>query len=229
MALKLKHKVALGATGLAVLAGGAGAYAATTGGTGRDAFLDDVASRLHVSRTALDNALEGASDAQLDAAVKAGTITQSQADAIRQRMEAHGTGGFGGGPLLGHGGRGGPGFGAGLGPREWLATAATYLGMGEADLRTALQKDGTSLADVAKDKGKDVAGLKAALKAAATKQLDQALAGKKITQAQHDEMAKRLGNRIDAIVDRDGLGPLRGGGARRGGPWGGGPGGHGSP
>jgi hypothetical protein len=218
MSISAKRKLAVGAAGLAVLAGGGGAYAAGTSSSSatpkrtaakpadiaaeQKAFLDDVAKRLNVTRDQLDAAVKGAAQARVDAAVAAGKLTKEQGDDIKKRIESGAAGGFGlgflGGPRGPHGG--GPGFGhggrgfafAGLG----LDGAASYLGLSEDDLRKQLM-DGKSLADVAKAQNKDVAGLKAALKDALTKRLDQAVADKKLTA---DEKAKILAD-VDARLD----------------------------
>ena len=71
-----------------------------------------------------------------------------------------------------------PGFG--FGPGKSLSTAAKFLGLTDAELRTQL-RDGKSLADIAKDKGKTAADLKAAMKSAITAELDQAVKDNKLT------------------------------------------------
>src|SRR3954447_11556587 len=122
MSISAKRKLAVAAAGLAVLAGGGGAYAAgTTSPSGaapkpadhaadQKAFLDDVAKRLNVTRDQLDAAIKGAAEARIDAAVTAGKLTKEQGDEAKKRIES------GALPLLGLGG--GPrGGGPGLGPR----------------------------------------------------------------------------------------------------------------
>ena len=59
----------------------------------------------------------------------------------------------------------------------------------EADLRTKLG-DGQSLADIAKAQSKDLAGLKTAILDAAKADLDKAVADKKLTQSQADDIYK---------------------------------------
>ena len=63
----------------------------------RQAFLNDVAKRLNVTPAQLNSALKGAAIDQLDAAVKAGKLTQAQANALKQRIQqgAHGGAPFG--------------------------------------------------------------------------------------------------------------------------------------
>ena len=111
MSNSAKRKLAAGAAGLAVLAGGGGAYAAGNSPTAakpadraaeQKAFLDDVAKRLNVTRDQLDAAIKGAAEARIDAAVAAGKLTKAQGDEAKKRLAS------GGLPLLG-----GPGLGGG--------------------------------------------------------------------------------------------------------------------
>src|SRR3954452_14009188 len=101
MSNSAKRKLAVGADGLAVLAGGSGAYAAGTSPTSpplatktadhageQKAFRDDVAKRLNVTRDQLDAAIKGAAEARIDAAVAAGKITKEQGDAAKQALAA---------------------------------------------------------------------------------------------------------------------------------------------
>lgn len=160
----------------------------------KEAFLSDAAKRLDVTPAQLEAALQGAYGARIDAAVAAGTITREQGEAMKQRAKdnvlppfrGRGHGGSGGG----HGGH----FGLGL------STAATYLGLTEAELRTQLAA-GKTLADVAKAEGKTVAGLVAALTADAEKRLDAAVKAGKLTQAQADEALKRMSEKLDDVVN----------------------------
>jgi hypothetical protein len=214
MSNSAKRRLAVGAAGLAVLAGGGGAYAAGSSPTAakpadraaeQKAFLDDVAKRLNVTRDQLDAAVKGAAEARIDAAVAAGRLTKEQGDEAKKRIAAGGVpllggGGLGGGPRgagpgFGHGGRGFAfgGFG--------LDGAATYLGLSADALRTQLQS-GKSLADVAKAQNKDVAGLKAAMKDALTKQLDQAVTDKRLTAEQRTKILAEADQHIDDFINR---------------------------
>src|SRR4051794_8530332 len=117
----VKRKLAIGVTGLVVLGGGGAAYAVTNANdNGREAFLGDVAKRLNVTPQKLNDAIKGAFEDRLDAAVKAGKLTQAQADQIKKKVEQNGGPPFlGGGPPVGGGqfffraGRGGGGGGGG--------------------------------------------------------------------------------------------------------------------
>jgi len=193
----LKRRIAIGATALAVVAGAGGAYAATQGsGTGRQAYLNDVAKRLNVSPKQLTAALQGAALDQLAAEVKAGRLSQTQANALKQRLEQA----PGGAPLF---------FGRPPGPRplalaggaRFLA-AASYLGLTRAQLIDQLAS-GKSLAQIAKARGKPLAGLKQAMTAAVRARLDKAVARGTITKAQEQLLLGRLQARLDAQINRN--------------------------
>jgi hypothetical protein len=221
----VKRKLAIGATGIAVLGGGGAAYAVTKANdNGRQAFLGDVAKRLNVTPDQLNNALKGAFEDRLQAAVKAGKLTQAQADAIKKRVQA-----AGGAPLLGPGVAGGPPlrffhrgpFGpAGVrGPiKDGVDAASNYLGLTNQQLLTQL-RSGKSLADIAGDQKKSVDGLKSAVTAAVKNDLDKAVTDKKLTQDQENKLLSKLGSRLDTLVNRKGLlaGPP---GFGKGGAWG---------
>jgi hypothetical protein len=210
--MRLRRTALITSAVLALGAGGAAAVAATTGDDGKkaeDAVLADAAKRLNVTPEELRSALGAAEDAQLDQAVKDGKLTQEQADAIKQRRAqsgrvlGHGPGGpgepgFGHGP--GFGGHGGPGFRGGI-FGVGLDAAAKELGVTRANVLQQL-RDGKSLADVAKAKGKSTSDLKAAIRAAVVKQLDADVAAKRITDAQRDHVVAELDEHLDELVTR---------------------------
>ena len=194
---QIKRRIAIGAAGVTILAGGGGAYALAdqSGGNGPRAFENDLAKRLGVSAGRLRAAQQAAFFDRIDADVKAGRLTQKQADQIKSRARQHRDAGPPGPP-----GPGGPRHG---GPMEALQAAAKYLGLTDAQLRQKLQS-GKSLAAVAKDENKSVDGLKAAIKDAIVKDLDQ---------------------HVDQMVNRSGppgppgrMGHFRGGSPPPGGP-----------
>lgn len=204
-----RKKLIAGAATLAVLAGGSAAVAATVDRKAEEtAVLTDAAKRLGVTADELRSALSSAEDAQLDDAVKAGTITQAQADEIKAKRKADGSVlslGRGGGPGgRGHGGPGGHGGG------RLLDEAATAIGITEESLKTQL-RDGKTLTEIATAKGKTLAEVKAAVKKAATEDLAADLKAMKITQAQYDEEVAELDEHIDRLGDFKGGGPGRGG------------------
>lgn len=203
---------------MAVSTGVAIAGGALDSTTEKQAFLNDVAKRLDVTPTEFRAALQGAYDGRIDAAVAAGKITKEQADAMKKRSKVGGLPLFGG---RGHGGFGGEGGGHHGRPRghhgPGLATAATYLGLTETELRAELES-GKSLADVAKAEGKTVAGLKAKLKADLETKLDAAVKAGRITQAQADEMLARMTERLDDMIEGTFGDGGRHGSSGRGGP-----------
>jgi hypothetical protein len=142
----------------------------------------------------------------LSGLVSDGSLSQEQADEVATTLDGAGLGR--------PGGPGGPG-GHGGGPLE-LSAAATALGMSEADLRTALETEGTSLADVAGQQGVAVDTVVQALVAAAQADIAQHVQDGDLTQAQADERLADLQARVTERVDSDGWGPGRGPGGPRG-------------
>jgi transposase-like protein len=189
----------------ALAAGGTGAaIAAVTRDDGKKAeqeVLADAAKRLNVAPDKLRDALAAAQDAQIDAAVKAGKLTQAQADKIKAARKQSGSvlGGphFRGGPRL-YGGkgmrgdfgmRGGPGLpGPGGGMIGDLAKA---LGLSNDKLFEQL-RDGKSIADVAKAQGKSLDDVRATIKAATKTRLDKAVDDGDLTRKRADAMLERL-------------------------------------
>ena len=189
------RRVIASAGAAAALAGAGGAFAAVhgTGTTPPDpkAVLNDVATRLGVGEAALEKALKDSAAARVDAAVAAGTLTTDQAAKIKAQIEA-GTPRIGGFGLRG-------GFGVRHGGQS-LSAAATYLGMTTADLATEL-RSGKTLAAVANEKGKDVAGLEDAIVADSKTRFDAAVAAGRLTAAHEQQLLADLKSRVDALVN----------------------------
>jgi hypothetical protein len=187
-----------GAVVLAAAVGGGAAIASTHdwGSSQRQAVVNDVAGRLGVTPTALQNAFKGALKDQVEAAVTAGSLTRAQADQIEARIasgEMPAFGGPGGPGGMHHGGHG-------------LAAAATYLGLTEAQLRTQLES-GKTLADVAKaTSGKTVDELIQAMVAAEKTELAQAVQSGRLTAAQEQQIRSELTQRVTDMVNGK-LGP----------------------
>jgi hypothetical protein len=214
---KLRRRAAIGVVGLAALGGGGAAVAASKDSSPSpqaqtSAIAANAAGQLGVSTTALTAAIKKAMVDQIEAQVTAGTITKAQATAMEARLAMADAPLFalgGGHPGGGHGrGFGGPGGGMSL------DAAATYIGVTAGDLRTQLAA-GKTLATIATDNGKTVDGLEAALTAAATKDLDAAVAAGKLTAAQESKILADLPTRLDHEINE----------AHTGGPGAGGPGG----
>jgi len=222
----LKRNLVIGLAALALAAFAGGAYAATqnSGPSTRQAFLNDVAKRLHVTPQQLTAALNGATVDQLQAAVKAGKLTQAQANALAQRLKNGQVPAFPlapQGPLgkpvpFGPGGRLGapglkpfavpaPGAGFGGGALGALPAAASYLGLTEAQLLQQLSS-GKSLAQIATAKSKSVSGLERAMTAAEKKNLDKLVTAKVMTQAQENQILDRWSANLSKRVNIKGLG-----------------------
>jgi len=128
----------------------------------------------------------------LSGLVDDGSLTQEQADEVATTLGDAG---------LGRGGHHG-------GDRIGLETAADALGLTEAELRTALEPDGTSLADVAQDRGVDVGTLVDALVQAQQDRIAQAVEDGRLTQAEADQRLADLEARVTERVNSDD--PVRG-------------------
>lgn len=190
-----KPKLAAAVVAVAALAGGGAAIAATQGagspGEESQAIIDDAAADLGVSPAKLAGALKQALVDQLEDQVAAGTLTQEQADAMKERIQSEDF------PILGglHGG--GPGHHGGFAD---LDAAATYLGLTATELRTDLDS-GKTLAEIATADGKSVDGLVQALVSSAKERLATDVAAGRLTQAQADEMSADLEQRITGMVN----------------------------
>jgi polyhydroxyalkanoate synthesis regulator phasin len=132
----------------------------------------------------------------LSGLVDDGSLTQEQADEVATTLSEAG---------LGRGGHHGGG-------RLGLEAAATALDMNPAELRTALEPDGTTLADVAEAQGVEVDTLIEALVTAERDRIAQAVEDGRITQDEADERLADLEARIIERVNSADLHPGRGGG-----------------
>jgi hypothetical protein len=189
------RKIAVGAAAVVAAAGGGGAIAATQLNPKQEsqAVVNDAAEQLGVEPSELTAALKEALANRVDEAVEAGRLTEEQGAQLKERILA------GEAPLVG---LGGPGFGhrGGLHHLGHLDAAASYLGMTEASLRTAMQ-GGTMLAEVAQDRGKSVAGLVSALVDAEKAELAAAVKAGRLTDAQRDSMLSGAKARITNLVN----------------------------
>jgi hypothetical protein len=87
-----------------------------------------------------------------------------------------------------------------FGPSAPAAKVAKYLGLTKAQLVKQLES-GKSLAQIAKAQGKTTSGLEQAITAAVKTRLDKAVANKRITAAQEQDVLKALSDRIDDLVN----------------------------
>ncbi len=178
------------AAGLAIAGGGAAIAAQKLSSPSNEgqAVINDAAKRLNVAPSALTDALKKAFEDRVDAAVSAGRITKAVGDELKARIEA-GAFPFFVGPGIGHRGL----FGG-------LHTAAAYLGVTAAELRTELGS-GKTLAQIAQEKGKSVDGLITALVDAATKRLDAAVAAGRLTKADEQTILADLEQHVTDLVN----------------------------
>ena len=201
MDASLKRKVVAG-TVAAIAVGGAGAGVAATrlGRSPSDenqTVIADAAKKLGVAPTELSNALKEAMKDRIDKAVAEGRITKAEGESLQKRIES---GGF---PLMGP---------PGLGFRHFghfgrfghffpgLSAAASYLGLSQRELMDRLEA-GKTLAQVARDEGKSVDGLKDVLKAQLNSRLDEAVAAGRLTKAEEDEILSHADERISHLVN----------------------------
>jgi hypothetical protein len=210
MDAKTRRMVVVAVAVLALVAGGSAAFAVSQRSNSpqaeRQAFMKDVAGRLGVQQSTLQNAFRNAALDRVDAAVNSGLLTKQQGNAIKARIRS---GNFG--PGFGPGGLGGPRGGMHDHFQAVLKAAADYIGITQQQLLDQL-RSGKSAADIAKANGKTVAGLKTAVLDAAEKQLNQAVKDQKLTQAQANDILDNLKSRIDDLLNRSGLpGPPDGG------------------
>jgi hypothetical protein len=200
MELFLRHKLLIGGATLALAATGGAAYAATqSDATGQQAFIGDVAKRLHVSPSQLTSAVKAALIDRLNAEVKAGRLTQAEANKIEQQITqsaklpfffAPGAHRF---------------FHVEGKPGGVFHAAASYLGITTPQLLSDLQS-GQSLAHIAKAHGKSVSGLEQAIVTAVKTRLDRAVSKGVITSAQEQQLLSRLSAKISGLVNRAGIG-----------------------
>jgi len=203
--MRKRTKFAVGAGAALAVAGTGGAVAATKLSPSQEAaaIVDDAAKQLGGTPERLSDALRQAFAKRIDEAVEDGRLSQDAAEQLRETLEA-GELPLVGGPLFKGSGLGRSGFGHAL--HFGLEAAAGYLGLTEAELRDAL-RNGQSLADVARAEGKPVGGLVDALVREQTARLDQAVQDGKLTRVRRDEIASRLRDRVERMVEAQ---PLRG-------------------
>jgi len=198
-------KFVVGATAISAIVvglGAAGAFAASRVLSANEesrAVIEDAAGQLGVEPDALSDALKQALKNRIDAAVEAGRLTEAQGAELKERIDSGD-----GVPLFGGQHVGGPGLWGHAGPFESLDEAAAYLGLTEAELREQLADK--TLAEIAEEQGKSVAGLVQVLATAAEKRIDEAVTDGRLTEEQATELKSELDDRIEALVN----GELRG-------------------
>jgi hypothetical protein len=171
-----------------------------------------LAQKLGKTPQQLQTAKMEARDQLLADAVKAGKLTQAQADAIKSGKRPN----FGNrGPGNGAQGQGGASRGIIQGVRDAMAAAASTLNMKPEDLQAQL-RSGKSLAEIAQAKGVDRAALRAGIMAAVQNDVNTALRDGKITSTQATSIINEVSKNLDQLLDRK-MGQRTGPGNRPGG------------
>lgn len=217
----LKTKRAIAALSVsAVLAGGGAAVAAGGGGPAREAerVEADIAQRLGVSEAELEAAYEGAMIASIDRAVEEGRIDRARARGAREAIRSAEMPAFGAPPPGHFAHPGGP-----HGNPPFAQAAAAYLGITETELERRLT-GGDSLARIAEDEGKAVAGLREVLLDDARRDLHREVDAGRLGSDQAQEMLVDLRSHLDEVIQAELGAP-----GAPGGPLPLGPGGEGAP
>lgn len=170
------------------------ANVAATPAEERDAYLAKLAANLGVDVDKLKEAITKTNGEVIDAKVADGSMTQAQADAMRERMANGGTWFFAGGK--GPGGHGDKGFGM-----KANADLAAFLGIDAATLHSE-QEAGKTLATIASEHGKSRDELKSFLTEAQKTALAQAVTDGRLTQAQADEKLAQFTANLDTMIDK---------------------------
>jgi hypothetical protein len=212
-----RRRIAALALSGALLAGGTTAAIAAVTKDDPDkseqAILADAAKRLNVTPEKLRDALSAAQDAQLDEAVKAGKLTQKQADLIKEHRNKAGLV-LGNKLFMGRPGMELP-FGPGekpslrgghvFGPHRLLGGVfpdiAKAIGITGQQLRDGL-RSGKSIADLAKAQGKSLDDVRASLKADAKTAADKAVKDGDLTRSQADKMLAHLDEMVAHLGDK---------------------------
>lgn len=196
--MKRTHKIAIGSALLLSVVAVGGAVGATQLSPKEEsqAVIDDAAKQLGVQPGELSNALKQALKNRVDAAVADGRLTKEEGQTVKERIDADEVPfPFFGDRHLGRGHHDGHLF-----FHAKFETAAEYLGMSEADLRSALE-DGKSLAQVARDRDKSVDGLIDAMVQDADEKLKQEVEDGRLTEAERKDMLSGLTKRITDLVN----------------------------
>ena len=178
--------------GTGVLLIGGGVAVAGTGEGDRDARCEErlakVAEERGVSVEQLQADLEARLTARIDAAEKAGRLSSEQAAKLREHVVK--------GELC----QGARHVRGRMAARGMMRAAAEFLGLDREELRAQLP--GRSLADLAKQQGKKIDDLKAAMVAPAKERLAKAVADGRITQARAAEVLEKLESLADKLATK---------------------------
>jgi len=180
--MKINRYVVATLLGAGALLVGGGVAVAGPGDGDRGARCDErlakIAEERGVSVEQLQTDIKTRLLARIDAAEQAGRISSERAAKLRDRVSE--------GSLCGaaHHQK------ARIAARSMMGAAAKFLGLDREELRKQLP--GTSLAGLAEKQGKKVDALEAAMVAPAKERLTKAVASGRISQAQAEEIGKKL-------------------------------------
>ena len=202
-------RMAVAAAATLVVAGGAAAAVAATGsGSHGTDFLDSVAKHLGVSPQKLQDATKAAAIDQVNADLAAGRITKAQADALKTRIEA-GNGVLGGPASAAASGRAAPAGPVAPAvrasapspssatsspprPSTWASTRATCAPSSRPASRWPTSPRRRARTSPASSRRSSTPP---------RRNLDKAVAAKKLTQSQADDILAKLKSHIDDVAN----------------------------
>jgi polyhydroxyalkanoate synthesis regulator phasin len=196
--MQIRRKlIALTALGLAA-AGAGGALAASKLSSPNDesrSVLNDAAKELGVQPSELSAALKKALSDRVDEGVKDGRLTKTEGDALKARINSSEF------PLFGvpSGEHGRFGLIA-PDPMGELSTAADYLGLTQEQLRDRLNS-GKTLAQIANEQDKSVAGLVDKLVEQKKARIEEAVKDGGLTRTQADEILAKISGAVADFVE----------------------------
>lgn len=163
--------------------------------------LAQIAKAQGKTTTGLEQAITSALKTRLDKAVANKRITAAEEQKLLKGLTAHINDMVNNTPpkLAGPRARGPMGLGGGL-LRGPATAVAKYLGLTRAQLVKQL-RSGKSLADIAKAQGKTTSGLEQEITSAVKTRLDKAVANKRITAAEEQQMLRALSAHISDLVN----------------------------
>lgn len=164
----------------------------------KDDFINKLAANLNVSPEQFKDALKTTSLQTVDDLVAKGTLTQAQADKIKEKINSGEGPGLG--KLLGRIGRHRAEKIRAEFRKEIVTSSATAIGISADDLRSEL-KGGKSIANVAGEHNVSLDAVKSQITTGVQAKLTQAVADGKIQQARADAAMKRLTDNLDKILN----------------------------
>lgn len=149
-------------------------------------FLNQVAQNLNINRSTLDNAMKSAADHEVGQAVTSGTLTSTQGNAIKQRIDS--------GKLpfnlaLGRAKRGK--LASALRACKPASDLVSALGISQSQLAQA-RKSGQTIAQIAQTNGKTLQGVQNTVASSVKSCLDPQVTAGTLTQQQENAIVQRI-------------------------------------